>query len=374
MKIVFSCSGMSKGGAERVISTLANEMCKGDNEVSIITFINYKIKYELDNKINLITIDKIKMKKLKGILSKFMKLSPARLFRYKKEILKLKPDIIISFLPEPSLRLMLLKKFSKKISKIPTIISIRNDPNIEYKNKYLRNIVKNLYKDVDGMVFQTPDAKKYFEDLLNKKKNMFIIPNPINNEFILNKVIYDREKTIVTMSRLESQKNHLLLIDAFEKLHKKYSDYILKIYGDGSLKYKLEQYAYSKKMENSIKFIGQVDKVKEHIEKSGMFVLTSNYEGMPNSLMEAMALGIPCISTDCPVGGPRMLIDNNINGILVDVNNKEQLFEAMDKIISDKDFANKLSENAMSSIKKYYPDKINKEWEKFIIKVLASKV
>lgn len=361
MKILFNCLSLEKGGAERVISVLANKFIE-KNYVTIVTLIKEKPKYDLNKNIKLISVDKSNYLKSNKIKKMLFKILPNRLIKLAKIIKTENPDIIISFLPEPSLRLMLLKKINKNIKKIPTIVSIRNNPEIEYKNRLIYYIMKMLYKNVDGLVLQTEEAKDYFKKIINEEK-LTVIPNPINEKFIVNNpYIGEREKTIVTVGRLERQKNQKLLIDAFKNVVKKHDDYKLLIYGKGSLKEYLEEYVVSINLTDKVIFKGQVDNIQEEIFKSGIFVLSSDYEGMPNALMEAMSLGLPCISTDCPCGGPKTLMKNNKNGILVEVGNVSQMEEAMNLLIEDKEMSSNISYSANQIKDIYSINKISDRW------------
>ncbi len=258
---------------------------------------------------------------------------------------------------------MVLKKVSKKLRDIPTIISIRNDPKIEYKNKVVYFLMKNLYKDVDCLVLQTNEAKNFFEKIVKDNNKLHVIPNPINEKFDVNTpYVGERDKTIVTVGRLEKQKNQKLLIDAFKIASEKHNDYKLLLYGKGSLQKQLEEHCENNSLEDKVIFKGQVDNVKEEIYKAGMFVLSSDYEGMPNALMEAMALGLPCISTDCPCGGPRTLIQQNENGILVETNNVEQLSNAINMLIENRELSSKIGYSANKIKESYSVNVIAKKW------------
>lgn len=368
MKILFNCLNLKKGGAERVISILANEFIN-NNEVTILTLMNMKDSYELSPNIKRIRVDKNDSYSLNPLKKVLKKLSIARLVKFKKEIINEHPDVIISFLPEPSLRLMFVRKFSKKLQKIPVIISIRNDPNIEYKSLIIKHLMKYLYKSVDGMVFQTTDAKAYFDDIINFK-NTEIIANPINDEFLngLNQKVIKYNR-IVTVGRLEPQKNHKLLIDVFARVIKKYPDYTLEIYGEGSLRDELSKLINNLGVQNNVKLCGQVDDVKEKLLSSKIFVLSSDYEGMPNALMEAMALGLPCISTNCPCGGPKELIDNGKSGLLIPVNDKDALYKSIIDLINDEKLLENISKNAINIRKNNNAKVIVNKWKTFIKKV-----
>lgn len=372
MKILINCLNTRKGGAERVISILSNKFVE-ENEVILLTTMNTKEEYEFNKKIKRYHLDKKNYLYANKIIKKIVKLSPKRLIKMYKIVVNERPDIIISFLPEPSFRIMLLKKISKKVKKIPVIISIRNDPTIEYKNKILKSIMKFLYKDVNGMVFQTQKAKNYFDNII-KTSNKIIIPNPIDEKFFIkSKEDVEKENIIISVGRLEKQKNHKILIDAFYNANKINDSFILNIYGSGSLESKLKKQIKELKLEDKVFLKGDVKSIEEELNKAKIFVLTSNYEGMPNSLMEAMTIGLPCISTNCPCGGPRELIKNNYNGILIDVGDTKALEEKMKEVLLNKEFAEKLSNNAKQSMEKYHPKIINKMWYDYMIKVIDAK-
>ena len=352
MKILFCLGSMDKGGAQRVIANLANFLVK-DNEINIVTTSNRKSQYELNEKVCRFFLDE---NNTRG--NNFF-----RLKRLSKIIKKEKPDLIVTFQPEPSFRILLLKI----LNRIPVVLSVRNDPSIEYKSIKRKIMMKILYPLADGYVFQTQDAKNYFSKIIKRKK-VAIIPNPINEQFIADKLyVGKREKTIVTVGRIEKQKNQKLLIDAFEKISKDYDEYKLLIYGEGRLRKDLEKYVKKIELSKKVIFKGQVDNIKEEIFKAGIFVLSSDYEGMPNALMEAMALGIPSVSTDCPCGGPKNIIKNNENGILVKVNDVNELKEAIKKLIEDDKFAKKISYNAIKIRETFNPIKIANMWKDFII-------
>ena len=360
MKIMFCLGSMTKGGAERVIANLSNELIK-KYDISIVVTPPDKPMYKLNNKIEYYTLDTTHKKN--NVLYRTYK----RIKRLRIIIKKTNPDIIVSLLPEPTFRLMIAKIGLHK----KTIISVRNDPNVEYNNIFKKMLVKLLYTKADGFIFQTPDAQKWFSKKIQKKS--VVIPNPINEDFICKPYEGERDKTIVNVGRLAAQKNQKLLIDAFYEVNKKYKDYKLKIYGSGELKEELQNQINLLKLNKNVFLMGDVDNIKDEIYKASMFVLSSDYEGMPNALMEAMALGLPCISTDCPIGGPNYLINNHENGILVSVNNKEELVLAILKIIRNKDFSQHLAKKSHDSSMRYCPNIIINEWDNYLIKIINNK-
>ena len=153
-------------------------------------------------------------------------------------------------------------------------------------------------------------------------------------------------KEIVTVGRLEPQKNQKLLINAFSELAKKFPDYTLVIYGEGSLRKKLEKYIESKGLKDRVFLPGAKNNIQEYIKDASLFVLSSDYEGIPNALIEAMAIGLPCVSTDCSPGGARELITNGENGVIVECRNSNELATAMARLLTDRESAKRMGTNA----------------------------
>ena len=237
MKILFCIGSLKKGGAERVLTNLANYF-SSKMEVIIVTTIEDMIEYQLQKNIEVKSLAN-KGEKKKNII---------RIKKLYEIIKKEKPDIILSFLPEPSYRVLLLKKI---IGDIPIIISIRNDPKAEYSNLKRKILMRILYPFADAFVFQTKEAQNYFKrSIVNRS---VIIPNPVQNKFLENGIYENsREKVIVSVGRLEKQKNQELLIDAFYDINKEIENYKLYIYGDGSLRNVLTE---------KIKKLGMCDRI-----------------------------------------------------------------------------------------------------------------
>ena len=173
---------------------------------------------------------------------------------------------------------------------------------------------------------------------------------------------------MVTLGRVVKQKNHELLINAFAKIAGYYPDENLLIYGKGNrdiedtLKKKVEALG----LEKRIKLMGPTTQVENVLAHAKLFVLSSDYEGMPNALMEAMAAGVPCISTDCPCGGPRTLIRNEMDGILVPTGNCEMMAEAISRLLSEYNTANNLSTSAKKRSDIFKPEIIFEQWKNYI--------
>lgn len=344
-KVLFICNGLSIGGAERVVTLLANSLAK-ENKVYILSYLDSQKKYPLDENIKVIIGE--------PSVNKLNRIKEIRMIVKKEKI-----DTIIAFSHYHAMRAVIACiGLNVKI-----IGSERNDP-AQLKNRKLINFARNiLYRRLDCLVCQTKDAKEYFPKKIQRKAE--VILNPIS-ENLPKPYIGEREKKIVSFSRFEQQKNIPMLIEAFSKIHSKYPDYILELYGEGSEKNNIIKLVENKGLSDVVKICEFTQNIHEKVLKSSMFVLASNYEGLSNSMLEAMAIGIPTIVTDCPCGGARMVIKNRENGILVPVGNVDKLVENMKELIENKELALKLEQNSIKIREELAPNKIVKLWEKVI--------
>lgn len=360
MNIGIFIGGLTNGGAERVVCNLSNYLCKKHN-VTIITMSSIESRYILDKKVNHKPLES------RSESGNFIIKNIKRLVELNRIIKRKENDIYITFLPITSFIMLF---FRKKI-KVPIIVSVRNDPKVEYGKRIYNFLMRVLYPLADGYIFQTNEAKEYFNGII--KNSCEVIPNPINEQFITKPYLGERKKSIVSVGRLSEQKNHLLLIEAFSRISDKYSEYKLIIYGEGILRKILEDKIKELKLENRIHLPGNVKNIKEKIYDSSLFVLSSDYEGMPNALMEAMALGIPVISTDCQGGGARFLIDNQKNGILTPIKDVQAMSDAIDKVLSNKELSQKIGIEGRNIVNILNPNDIYKRWEEYIDKIYRNK-
>lgn len=357
MKIMFCVGNMGKGGAERVIANLSNDLIK-KHDITIVTTSSNKSLYELDSKVNVVAVDNDNKKG--NVIFRTIK----RIKRMKEIDRTFAADLIFGFLPEPSCRVLIANFFNKK----KIIISVRNDPKQEYNTFLKRLLMKILFKRANGFVFQTEDAKKFFSQKIQNRSA--VIPNSLNPSFMVKPYLGERDKRIVNVGRLEKQKNQRVLIDAFYEFQKQFNDYELHIYGVGSLEEELKQYVETLHLSDKILFRGNVDNIKDEIYTAKMFVLSSDYEGMPNALIESLAMGIPSISTDCPCGGPRYLIEDNVNGVLTPVNDVQTLTKKMIDLAKNSNKCLKMSKNSKIIQDKLNPVKINQQWLDYMNEVL----
>lgn len=349
--IIFITRILSTGGAERVISELANDWVKKGLRVTIVQMepLDDSANYGISPDVEIINFHPHS----RNFFAKRIK----EVFSITK-ILRKNPDAAaISFVFSANYVLAAAKLFVR--NKI--ILSERNDPNAMSRKKAF--VQKSAFRLADVCVFQTNDAMNWYPESIRKKG--IIIPNPINPN-LPERYEGVRDKVIVTASRLDPQKNLAMLINAFSEFQKSHPDYTLKIYGrahmSGNTEMDLKQLVQSLGLEDKILFMGFSTKLHEEIKNSAIYVCSSDYEGISNSVLEALAMGIPTISTDCPIGGSAELIENGINGVLIPVGDQKALAIAMLKIADDRDFQNKLSLNAFEIRKKYPINKISDMW------------
>lgn len=342
MKIIIAIGNKSMGGAQRVTMALCKWLNNQKNVSSVIVSLS-------DTKNKKYDMSEYKTYDLK---------SSNKIIQLIKIIQKEKPDLFLSMGVPMSIYTVPACLYTN----VKHIISERNDPQNFSGKKITKYLSRMFMKYADGYVFQTLDAQNYYKNRI--KKESVVIPNPIFGIELMPDSPYKgkREKSIVSVGRLNPQKNYTLLIKSFAEILKDFPEYTLYIWGEGSEREKLEYLIKTLKIEKNVFLPGNTNDVFNKIYKASLFVLCSNFEGMPNALMEAMALGVPCISTDCPCGGPRELINNDENGILISVDDENQLVSEMKKIISSKKIQDKLGTKSFEIREKYSIDNICKKW------------
>lgn len=336
MKIAFVVGSLAGGGAERVVAELCSELAKGQHEVSVVLIASNRCTYDIDKRVQV--VDCTKTDFVRG-LSFFNRVKNIR-----KALAELEADICVSFTVAVNLYSILACAFTR----CKLILAERNDPRFDPTSKLSRLMRRVLYPFADAYVFQTDGEKEFFSRRIQKRS--VVIPNPVN-PMLPEPFVGERSKRFVTAVRLEPQKNLKMAIDAFVMVHKKYPEFRFEIYGEGSLRDSLEQYIKDLKMEEAICLKGNSKNLYKDIRDAFAFVLSSDYEGMSNSMLEAMALGIPTISTDHPSGGARAVIDDHKNGLLVSVGDTNAMAAAMLEMIETQGLAKAFSTRSVATRK-----------------------
>ncbi len=358
MKIVFNVLCLSYGGAEKNLCIVANELVKRGYDITICNLNTIPTVQKTDERIKIIDVPKFNTKFVKRLQQ----------LNYIRKVLKEeKADVCVSFLFIPNF----LATLAGKLAHVPVIVSERADPN-QHKDKVGR-FIYYFYRFAEGAVFQTNGAKECFPLKLQKKS--VVIPNPviIKDETIFADYVSAKKK-IAFSGRFEvKQKRQDIMLDAFKIVCTKYPEYILDFYGDGPDEEKIKQYAKELGIENNVRFNGVSKQVLKDISDAELFVLSSDFEGIPNVLLEAMTIGLPCISTDCSPGGARMLINNEENGLIVPCGDSIQLSDAIIRMIENREFAISCGKKAVSVKERFDMNKTIDAWENFIIKTAKEK-
>lgn len=375
-KIMFHVNSLGKGGAERVIVNLAGQFVKKGIDVIIATEWQAEDEYVPVSAVRRIDVGLTDAEEKLGRRKK----QTIRKNRLRKLIVNERPDAVLAFCRNANYRAVLAASGTG----VPCIVSVRNDPKVYYASVTQKIISKYLYGKAEGIVFQTDEAADFFRGKIQEKSR--VILNPISENYLnlpkdaqlagdkelnnkdVNIEGVNKRKSIVSVGRITDAKDQITLIKAYEKLigiDDIYKDYKLEIYGergeDDTLDL-LTKYIDEHKLGEQVVFMGLSSQLEKDIVDDYMFVLSSKYEGMPNALLEAMVLGLPVISTDCPCGGPRMLINDGDNGYLVPVGDVDCICDRMKTLVDDVDKARSMGKKAAEVVDKVLPEVIADEW------------
>ena len=324
--ITFAIGSLFGGGAERVVSVWSSALAEKGYRVSVILYSRLENEYPVSDKVEVHTIAKTQVE-----CNEMPMLKRTLLFR--KLLKKLNPDAVISFLPV----VQVYVRLASIGLKLPRIETIRISPwEVDIMKTRFSKIWLNCFETCKALILQSKDQKPFFSEKVQKKS--VVIPNPDNSKYTKNvKTEYNSAThKIIAAGRLSKQKNYKMMIDAVKMVSKDYADVSLEIYGVGDLEQQLNSYIKELGLENNIKLMGRSNELYNIYKKADLYVMSSDYEGMPNALAEAMAIGLPCISTDCKTG-PRDLIDDGENGFLVPCNDASTLAERINTVFDMSD-------------------------------------
>ena len=363
MNLTFIIWSLGPGGAERFLCTIANYFASKGSRVTVLTYVDCGATalYDFDAGVEIVTmaLDWPHRNRLHSHLSRLKRLSVIR-----RAILKSRPDCVISLMTSTNVRTL----FAVVGTGIPVIVSERVDPAsmpLEKKWRLLRRI---SYPLADAVVVQTERVKHYFDRW--SLKRLCVIPNPVPAGLPAGGNrggATDAPKKVISMGRLTSQKRHDLLLRAFARVVADV-ECTLTIVGEGPLRVELELLRDELGLGELVQFPGLEKRPWDVFAQSDLFVLSSEFEGMPNALMEAMACGLPVISFDCPTG-PREIIRHGIDGVLIPPLNVGSLSREMTRVLTD-DFARcRMAERAVEIRERFSMDRIMRMWESVIAAV-----
>lgn len=349
MKLTFVTSTLHAGGAERVISLLANSFCQKGYEVEIVCINKHLVFYPIDEKVK-VWFAEDEVKSL-SILKK--------LFWLRNHIKNDRPDVVIAFM----LEVYCVTLASLIGVSVPVISSERIDPHFFGRAKGLLRWL--LLRRTTHLVVQTVRIKDFYSAKLQSRTT--IIPNPVTDKvFSLTPTL--KQKRIIAVGRLAYQKNYPMMFRAFAKVHHDFPDWQLVVYGNGPQKEEIRGVIERLGMEGHIILAGKSDHVVEEMNKSSLFVMSSDYEGMSNALLEAVCVGLPVISTD--VSGARDLITEGVNGYIVPVGNERALTLALSSMLSSPEKMDEMGRQSKALAPRFREEQIVGQWEELIKKVV----
>ena len=354
-KILFFNHSLGSGGSERVISRISNYFIKKDFYVSLVTLSGSNIDdfYDLDPKIKRFKLNLAE--KQSNLISKII-YNIKRIYLIRKHIKKYNPNIIISFIETNNIIMILsCLGLKKKI-----IISERSYPGKHKLPLFWDVLRKILYRYASYLVVQTEKTKEWcINNIANI--NVVTIPNSVKT-FKSSKI---KQKIIIGVGRLETQKGYDLLINAFAKIHREFEDWNIQLYGSGSALNELNKLVNDLNLNSKVKINPPIKNIIEEIAKSSIMVHPARYEGFPNVILESMSAGTVVAAADCYTG-PSEIIKNKINGILFPVDNVDLLADSLRILISDQSIRKKYESNAGLTVRSFSEQHIMQKWEKLI--------
>lgn len=393
-KVLLVIPHMVGGGAERVSSQIINNMySKGYDTTYLLTSTKKEdvVRTDLDENTPLVLLtEEMKaetvMEKFCYLPQKYLSVFFGKLYekagkyvpawigkmtikwQYHREIayirnfLKANPTMAVIAFSQPAMPIVALAA-----EKLPNtvILSERADPNMLMKKRYGRKFIEKHYARADRMVFQTNDAKAVYPENIGNKG--VVISNPIKAGLI-EPYFGERNKNITTFCRISKQKNLSVMVEAFSKIHAEFPEYTLRIIGDAPNDEDKQELSDVKNLieklgiTDAVKFEPFMSNVHEAIKKDAMYVSSSDYEGISNAMLEAMAIGMPTVCTDCPIGGAKATINDGENGLLVPIKDPDALYKAIKRVIVEDGLADKLSRNAAKLREELSLSKTTDKW------------
>lgn len=359
-KIAFLINSLGKGGAERVAVNLAAHFWKSGYDILLVTSRRHAEEYE----VTFPAKRRLLEEEIAGApLGRAGKI-PARVSGLRRIWKQERPDLVVALIGKLNLYAML----STAGGKIPVILSVRSDPAREYPSRLQKLLAERLFRRAAGVIFQTEDAMRFFSERV--QRHSAVLPNALDESFIRARYEGTRDDEIVMVGRLDANKNHQLLLRAFADIQEDYPAMKVVIYGGGlegsDTEPMLRRLSEELGIKEKVLFRGRQTDIREKIERARIFVLASDYEGMPNALLEAMATGLAVISTDCPCGGPRSVIEDGKNGILIPTGDTEALAGALRRILDHPELEERLGREAAKLGERLSPEKVCGLWQEEI--------
>jgi glycosyltransferase involved in cell wall biosynthesis len=351
--VVIVISSLGGGGAERVVAELSRYLT-GRGRVTVFTLNGDDADiYPLDS---LVHRERIDIRRQSSSIVQSVKNTLRQLWDIRRKILSLRPTVVLSFIDQTNIRTTL----SMIGTGIPVLVAERNHPEFHELPEGWRKLRKVSYRFAAATIVQTKDAARWFNANV-KTKRLIEIPNAVR-EIGPTIALRKPEKLVLGVGRLAHEKGFDILVEAFAKSEEMQRDgWRLAILGEGPERDNLKKLASDLGVLRSLSMPGHVSNVIEWMHRAGIFVLSSRTEGFPNTLLEAMQMGVPCISTNCPAG-PSTLIEDGLNGLLIPIDDVHAMASCMHRLSGDEAFRIEIGANAERVNLKYSPTHVYGMW------------
>ena len=356
MHIAMYIGSLQRGGAERVMVNLATYLLQRGWRVTFVTTFTEEGGYPLpegaERILSGLTPEEEGANRLQNIRKRIRKLTGIWE--------SLQPDLILSFMHKNNVMALQTTRHME----IPVVVSVRADPAMEFEDPRIRFLMRLTFPQAAGIVLQTAAAADYFPAGIRKKCT--VLPNMLQEAFVDMPVAEKRSHRVVMVGRLDENKNQAAVVKAFAQTAEEFPDWTLTLYGDGPDRERLLRLIRELRQETRVFVPGPVEEVAQAIADARIFVLYSSQEGMPNALLEAMSLGLACISTDCPVGVPREIIRDAENGFLVPLNDADSLLRTLRTLMRDEAVSERVGRQAVQVRETYAPERVCAMWERYL--------
>ena len=361
--IAFYIGSLHKGGAERVFVNLAEFFRSEGYQVTMVTQYRYpdEEEYALPSDTKRVISD-----------LNSEELSNSRIVNFYRRVRKLhriwkivQPDLVLSCIGKNNFMAIV----TTMLTKTRPVVSVVGEAREEYPNRRMHMLANFLFPYAAGIVLQTERSRYFFNKKIQKRA--VILPNSLNPDFVKPRYEGERDKRIVAVGRLDANKNHEMMIRAYAALRGKYPEYTLTIYGEGELRKFLEDLVEQLGISEQVLLPGVIPDVAAQIERASLFLMTSYSEGVSNALIEALASGLPVISTDVPSGGTVELITDGMNGLIIPAGDGHALERAMDRLLGDPAYADRLGREAAKIQQRLAPERVNHLWKEYFDGVMG---
>jgi GalNAc-alpha-(1->4)-GalNAc-alpha-(1->3)-diNAcBac-PP-undecaprenol alpha-1,4-N-acetyl-D-galactosaminyltransferase len=359
--IVLVIPSLAGGGSERVLTAMANYWVEHGRDVAVVTLQpSTKDKYKLDSR--------VRREELELGRARWYQVRHYRriIGRLREALITCQPSVIVSFL----VRANILVAQAARGLPYPIVFSERTSLSLIGEKLRIKLLRRLIYRKAQIIVAQTEETAAQLRRLSGRTE-VVVIPNPISKEILLKEKppeIKDSQRLIVGLGRLQWVKGWDVLIRAFARLPIVDEDWLLAIYGEGPERCALEKLIASLEVSDRIRLCGWTPDPASVLREASVFVLPSRSEGFPNALLEAMALGLPVIASNCP-SGPADIIVDGINGLLVQPDNVNALSHALLALMKDRGKRERLGRCAREVRKRYRLDRIIAQWNRELERV-----